>query len=518
MYNVQDIIKYNSCIFIFGIDDWMDILQLSNSMCKENKIIIVEPDLFRYKKYYNDIIENIILIYFDENNISYLQQALINTVTIYNYKNIVIGNSINYDERYKESYDMFQSIIKDYCYKLNVAQNTLETFKEINLKNSIYYLNSLNNAVLLDEYKNLNKNVPAIIVSAGPSLDKNIGDMVKYRKKLKNFFIIAGNRTLGPLLKNDIIPDLLVTIDPGDIAEEMISNSNFYKVPIVYYEKSSWKIINGYKGPKIAASELFLQSVCGMKKVRHTIAAGSVAHTSTDVAAFLGCNPIIFIGQDFGYTFNKNFAECAKHSNSNTVNREQSLIYLTDVFDNKIESSGLFKVYKENMEIIINRFKKIYDMEFINCSYGAKINGAPYEELKKVLVSPITKTKKPLANVNNFKVDNKAILKQFHVYVEEFIRICDRYIEEINKHVLSFEEIEEINSLINSKISERYGVWIKDYYETFGIEYRQEYFNFTINEYNNFEKNIYDKNNIYFEIIRLLKNTLLCIQSLICNA
>ena len=125
MYNVQDIIKYNSCIFIFGIDDWMDILQLSNSMCKENKIIIVEPDLFRYKKYYNDIIENIILIYFDENNISYLQQALINTVTIYNYKNIVIGNSINYDERYKESYDMFQSIIKDYCYKLNVAQNTL---------------------------------------------------------------------------------------------------------------------------------------------------------------------------------------------------------------------------------------------------------------------------------------------------------------------------------------------------------------------------------------------------------
>ena len=143
MYNAEETIKYNACIFIFGIGDWMDIIQLSKIMCEDNKIIVVEPDVFVYKKYYNEIIKNIILIYFDKNNVSYFNQALIENVNIYNYKNVVIGNSISYDERHRETYELFQTLIKDYCYKLNVAENTLEKFKTINLKNTVYYLNSL---------------------------------------------------------------------------------------------------------------------------------------------------------------------------------------------------------------------------------------------------------------------------------------------------------------------------------------------------------------------------------------
>ena len=92
-------------------------------------------------------------------------------------------------------------IIYDYIYRLNISENTIKAFKDDNLKNLFYYLNSLNKSVLLDEFKDINKNIPAIIVSAGPSLDRNIKDMIRFKKKLKNFFIIAGGRTLEPLIK-----------------------------------------------------------------------------------------------------------------------------------------------------------------------------------------------------------------------------------------------------------------------------------------------------------------------------
>ena len=82
-------------------------------------------------------------------------------------------------------------------------------------------------------FYDMNKDVPAIIVSAGPSLDKNLAEMINYKDKLKDYFIIAGNRTLKTLINNNIKPDLLVTVDPNEITHEMINSSNYNDIPIV---------------------------------------------------------------------------------------------------------------------------------------------------------------------------------------------------------------------------------------------------------------------------------------------
>ena len=62
----------------------------------------------------------------------------------------------------------------------------------------------------MNKFYDMNKDVPAIIVSAGPSLDKNLAEMINYKDKLKDYFIIAGNRTLKTLINNNIKPDLLL--------------------------------------------------------------------------------------------------------------------------------------------------------------------------------------------------------------------------------------------------------------------------------------------------------------------
>ena len=60
---------------------------------------------------------------------------------------------------------------------------------------------------------NFNKSDTAIIVSGGPSLKKN--NQIKTLKKYKNkAIIIATDGALYYLLRNNILPDLVVTLDP----------------------------------------------------------------------------------------------------------------------------------------------------------------------------------------------------------------------------------------------------------------------------------------------------------------
>ena len=74
---------------------------------------------------------------------------------------------------------------------------------------------------LIDQYgvKDLIKNIenenkegyPAFIVSAGPSLDKNI-DMLKEVKG--RGMIMAVDTAIKPLLKKGIVPDIVASVDP----------------------------------------------------------------------------------------------------------------------------------------------------------------------------------------------------------------------------------------------------------------------------------------------------------------
>jgi hypothetical protein len=75
-------------------------------------------------------------------------------------------------------------------------------------------------------YEPLIINKPIMIVGAGPSLDKNITEIKKYRN---NFYISSSDTSLKILLRNNIIPDSVFTIDPQNISYEhffYIKNNN----------------------------------------------------------------------------------------------------------------------------------------------------------------------------------------------------------------------------------------------------------------------------------------------------
>lgn len=150
--------------------------------------------------------------------------------------------------------------------------------------------------------KDRHRGQPAIIVSAGPSLRKNKHLLADACGKA---VIIAVQTTLQPLLDMGIEPHYVTSLDYHDIC------TRFYeKLPptlrthLVAEPKASDRIFSMYPGSVSVLGNDFAESLLRENppnKERLT-AGATVAHLAFYLAEYLGCNPIIFIGQDLGFS------------------------------------------------------------------------------------------------------------------------------------------------------------------------------------------------------------------------
>lgn len=237
---------------------------------------------------------------------------------------------------------------------------------------------------LLINYKDIYKNKPAIIVSAGPSLDKNI-DLLKGIED--QFVIITGGRPLKGLLEKKIKPKLVVSIDPEDINYELmkgcIENTD---LPLLYYEVTNENILKNYSGPRILSIHSdFVNSLIDYKSIKLDC-YGSVAHSMVSAAIFLGCNPVIMIGQDCAYTDDNAHSTYLeeKHNDEKFEDVKSELdIWVDGVNGEKVRTSSVLNVYRLGFEEMT---KKYNDVIFINATEGgARINGTIEMTLKDAI-------------------------------------------------------------------------------------------------------------------------------------
>jgi hypothetical protein len=152
--------------------------------------------------------------------------------------------------------------------------------------------------------KDLFKGRAAIVVAAGPSLEKNL-HMLKEAKS--RAVIIAVDAALPTMLAAGILPDLLVAIDPLPENEAFFKDDPLLKhVPFVCLSQYTPEIVNVYPGP------LFLnmaeQNVLALwlrqfweDKGSIVCFGGSVAHLAFAAAEYLGCSSIALIGLDLSF-------------------------------------------------------------------------------------------------------------------------------------------------------------------------------------------------------------------------
>jgi hypothetical protein len=154
----------------------------------------------------------------------------------------------------------------------------------------------------INELRDRHKGQPAIIVSAGPSLRKNKHLL---KEAVGKAVIIAVQTTLQPLLEMGIEPDYVTSLDYHDICTRF-----FEKLPkglrtrLVAESKASSAIFSLYPGPisllgNDFADPLLREMKLGKDRLR---AGATVAHLAFYLAEYMGCDPVIFVGQDLGFS------------------------------------------------------------------------------------------------------------------------------------------------------------------------------------------------------------------------
>ena len=434
LLDTLDDLKFDSLIFLFGIDTGEYIKNLKNSICAKNKVIIFEPNKAIYEKYNPNITDNITLMFFDKKQVKEILNKNINYKNINNVYFYAFGN---YRKIFKKEYEYFVENLDWTLINASSQISLAKRFKKIFIQNMIANIPVLNQCTPIGHYLFTNFNVPAIIVSGGPSLDQNIKEMLQNKEKLKECFIITGSRTVGALIKNDIMPDMVVSIDPIDANYDMMKDYLDLKVPMAFYEYSNRYLVKNYKGDKIYISLLFSQTIEALNKLKGVYCGGSVAHSCIDIANMLGCSPILFTGQDLAYTNNKHHADNAIHDYDKTLNY-QPQIKLVDIKGNLVNTTVTLGHYKKKLEQYIEMYKEHKRIKFFNCSYGAKIKGAPHKELADVLNQIKFNNKKKNCIPNrDIEIDSKETVNDILGFVDtclikasQGLELCETIIEE----------------------------------------------------------------------------------------
>ncbi|WP_270562945.1 motility associated factor glycosyltransferase family protein [Clostridium beijerinckii] len=266
-----------------------------------------------------------------------------------------------------ESYEDIKSLFRAY----ELAKIGIQRFGEIAKKNYKYNtsIESYNISEFCSRYSFKDK--PIVIAAGGPSLEDVLDTLKAFRDK---YYVFAIGQTLNILVKNGINPDAIVIIDPQEAVYDLqIKGYENIDIPLCFLSTASRWVVSNYRGPKY----IFFNSKDKNNKDDIIISTGkTVAVAALDIAVKSGADKIILAGQDLAFINNKFHAgdeiEDSLYNKSN--------VKVLGVNGKMLETTSGMLEFKRNIEKVIKDNPQI---TFVNCSQGAKIEGAVEADLSQ---------------------------------------------------------------------------------------------------------------------------------------
>lgn len=259
-----------------------------------------------------------------------------------------------------------------------------------------YYENIMGNFHFLVNSKSLTSlaevlstDIPAIIVAAGPSLDKNIHEL----KRAKNrSLIIAVDTAVRVLLKEGIVPDVFVTID-GKKSTSHFDNEACKNIPLICNMVANRSGLNLHTGDKMFLNsfnphiENFLVQLGIVLPI--IVSGGSVATDAFAIAERLQMKSIILVGQDLAYTDNHSHAAGTVRGEWNMDMSDKWNQLTEGINGGMVKTSSEFMIYLDwfEQELECNKKLKVIDAT----EGGAKIKGTIVKSLSEAIDEECTK-------------------------------------------------------------------------------------------------------------------------------
>ena len=225
---------------------------------------------------------------------------------------------------------------------------------------------------------------PAIVVAAGPSLEKNVRELKKAKGKM---LIMAVDSALPYLVSQGIIPDLAVVVD-AQKPTVLFEDEKIQKIPLATATEANYKIVEMVKNKII-----YISSGCDYyntifqkvgKSVYGTIGGGSVATVAFSLAVLWGYRKIILVGQDLALASDKIHAgDVDEDLGKGVLSRQR--IEIEGYYGDKVYTLEDYNFYREWYEASIRHSE---GLEVVNATEGgAKIEGTIQMSLKEAIDS-----------------------------------------------------------------------------------------------------------------------------------
>lgn len=290
-----------------------------------------------------------------------------------------------------------------------------------------YYLNFYQNLKVLPEcfkgYKLMGKTkgIPAYIIGAGPSLNKN-GPLLK--EIGKKGLIFAGGSSLPALQEMGIDPDFASGLDPNVWQRQRLEVCKHTDFPYFFRLRVNSEALSLVHGPRlflpgagVYPTAAWLEERLGIEDLQ--LEEGhNVINFMTDLVVKMGCNPVVFVGMDLAYTESKAYAKGVIWPDP----MPQDLVQTNDIYNQSIVTRWLW--LKESYWLA-DYAKEHPTVQFINATEGGiGFKGVPNMPLQQVLQdNPQEKVTDELFHFDPLEVKEEQINALVHELKESLIRL-----------------------------------------------------------------------------------------------
>ena len=360
-----------SSIYIFGMSNCDCIKEFLDNN-KESKCIVYEPK----KSIFMSVMQNIDIRDLLENKRLKIVVGEINKDLFNGYvAQTALPNSIKtnkyfalpiYEKIFEQEYHDFLEIIQERYYDLEIQINTVLVDGQKMCKNEIFnmrYLPGCKSVVEL--FDTAPKDIPAIIVSAGPSLEKNV-DLLKEAKG--KALIICVDTAIPKVVSRGIEPDMIITVDCSK-EKKHFQVEGIEKYPFLVDMDSNTEVLDYvkseniifYSSNSVVWDKLFKKAG---SKIVGIAAGGSVALEALGNALLYGFKKIILIGQDLAFTDNRKYADESEVKKENIT---QGTRYVKDIYGNDVLTTNDYFSFIRDIEKLAYLNK---DVEIIDATEG----------------------------------------------------------------------------------------------------------------------------------------------------
>jgi len=335
--------------------------------------------------------------------------------------------------------------------QINERRNTLSTVSAFQKR---WTINSIKNFIqvlkspdILLEKKGYFENKPAILVAAGPSLEKEIENL-KIIKQEGIAYVFSVGTAINTLIQYEVYPDAACTYDPTEenqIVCKEVLEKGIKTIPLIFGSTVGYETLENYPGPKahmvISQDSLaaYYLKPDHQERIESINDATTIAVITLQLLAKLGFNPIILVGQNLAYLDGKHYAPGSTFHPIEAGERElTNAILVQDVYGNEVATSHTFLRMKQQFEIYLSHYK---DRDVINTTqYGAHIEGTRFQSLEDVIKSQLHDrvVEDSWEESGDCSYDREYLIKQCHMMklacesVNRLFEKCKLDLENIN--------------------------------------------------------------------------------------